>query len=98
MTSTPPACPGEKEKGVSSVNTEEMVEELKSVDNWTLRPADHGAHAWLFLCASFLMEGLSLARMSRLLEHRGFLLSQPAPWCVHFNLDFSNSLRDKLPI
>ncbi|KAG6168342.1 hypothetical protein E4U51_002260 [Claviceps purpurea] len=60
MTSTPPACPGEKEKSVSSVNAEERMEELKSVDNWTLRPADHGAHAWLFLCASFLMEGLAL--------------------------------------
>lgn len=60
MTPTPSTCPEEKDKGVSSSNTEERVEELKRLENWTLRPADRGAHAWLFLCASFLMEGLAL--------------------------------------
>ncbi|QPG96438.1 hypothetical protein C2857_004197 [Epichloe festucae Fl1] len=42
-----------------SVYTTEEKPEKKEVKS-TLRPADHGSHAWLFLCASFLIEGLAL--------------------------------------
>ncbi|KAG5985991.1 hypothetical protein E4U43_005753 [Claviceps pusilla] len=45
---------------VSSVGTEVGVEDMKNTTDVTLRPVDHGTHAWLFLCASFLIEGLAL--------------------------------------
>ncbi|KAG5920961.1 hypothetical protein E4U53_003856 [Claviceps sorghi] len=47
------------EKDDVSVAAEEGVEEPES-NKSALRPVDHGIHAWFFLCASFLMEGLAL--------------------------------------
>ncbi|KAG6040311.1 hypothetical protein E4U41_000907 [Claviceps citrina] len=43
-----------------SFTDDEEKEELKKTVEVTLRPVDHGSHAWLFLCASFLIEGLAL--------------------------------------
>ncbi|KAG5925388.1 hypothetical protein E4U42_004340 [Claviceps africana] len=42
-----------------SVATAEGIDEPEPAKS-ALRPVDHGSHAWLFLCASFLMEGLAL--------------------------------------
>lgn len=49
----------DEDKDDLSVYTTEEKLEKKEVES-TLRPADHGSHAWLFLCSSFLIEGLAL--------------------------------------
>ncbi|KAG5973973.1 hypothetical protein E4U55_000157 [Claviceps digitariae] len=55
-----PSCTDHQEKDDVSVEIEEGMEELEKSTRFTLRPVDHGSHAWLFLCASFLIEGLAL--------------------------------------
>ncbi|KAG6006484.1 hypothetical protein E4U21_007028 [Claviceps maximensis] len=56
----PPSLTDSQDNDDVSLNMERGLEDLKKPNKITFRPVDHGSHAWLFLCASFLIEGLAL--------------------------------------
>lgn len=62
----------DEEKDDLSVYVKEGKGEAKEADKVIIRPADHGRHAWLFLCASFLIEGLALGML-----HMAMLVTLP---------------------
>lgn len=48
----------EDEKDNFSIFADEEKDILRTATKLLPRPADRGSHAWLFLCASFLVEGV----------------------------------------
>ncbi|KHN94997.1 MFS monocarboxylate transporter [Metarhizium album ARSEF 1941] len=60
---SPPSLTDEEDKDDISMSfPDEEKDDLWKERNPFLRPADHGSHAWLFLAASFMIEGLALGK------------------------------------
>lgn len=60
---SPPSFTDEEDRDDSSVSFSDIEkDDLLREKGLFLRPADRGSHAWLFLCASFMIEGLALGK------------------------------------